>query len=824
MARTFLTALDLRGNELRNARVQNLAGAPADPAAGQLYYHSGSNELFWFDGTEWVSAKAAGPAGGDLDGSFPNPVIRAGAINNSHVAADAAIDVTKLAGLGEAVRAVPLDELTVPGGDLDLNGKLIHNVEWGMAPTDAANCDYVDSRSQSVDANLRAELASVRDDFANADNLVRADFAAADDDVRADFAAADTAVRGEFAAADTALGNAVQAQFQAAQEAAVADHASIRADFATADTAVRTDFAAADAAVRDEFADADDDVRAEFAAADAAVTTAYTAADTTLRTDFNAADAAIRTDFAGADTALDATLRTYVDNANASLTSASEAALTDLRDDFVAADTALDTTLRAYIDSRAGGVEGDTAAEFTAIRGEFAAADTAIRGELDDVADTLRTEYGQADDLIRDEIATADTAVRGEFAAADTALGTAVRGEFAAADTALGTAVRGEFAAADTALRQDFVAADAALDTSLRGLITGGETALRNDLEAGDDAAQAFAIQRANHTGTQLSATISDLDATIRGVSLDQMAVPADDLSVEGYRLTNVGAPVDAMDAANKGYVDALNQGLDVKPSVRAASTGNVTRSGTQNVDGVDLAAGDRVLLKDQSDASQNGIYTVSTGAWQRTGDANDPGEVTAGMFTFVEEGATYGDSGWVLVTDGDITLGTTPLAFSQFSGAGQIEAGEGLTKDGNTLHVQGTEGRIQVNADSVDIDADYVGQGSISTVGTLTEGALGAGFATVAVEQGGTGATTPLEARQNLGAATKAAFTLNSSATSYNLVHGFATRDVVVQVHENIAPFTVVDTDVEITDLNTVTVRFGVAPAANAYRVVVVG
>ena len=824
MARTFLTALDLRGNELRNARVQNLAGAPANPTAGQLYYHSGLNELFWFDGTEWVSGKASGPAGGDLNGAYPNPTIKDGAITNAKVAANAGIAVSKLAGLGDAIRAVSIDQLADAADDLVLGGNRLTGVGAGTADDDAVTVAQLSDAVDAADAATISAAQGVRDDFAAADNVVRAEFAAADNAVRAAFAAADAQVRTDFAAADTALGAAITAQFQAAQEAATADHASIRADFATADSGLRADFSAADAAVRDEFAAADDDVRAEFIAADAQVTAAYTAADTTLRADFNAADAAIRADFASADTALDATLRTYVDNVNTSLATAQETALQDVRDDFEAADENLDTTLRAYIDSRTGSVEGETADEFAAVRAEFAAADTSIR-----------TDFAAADTAL-------GAAVRGEFAAADTALRTLLRSELAAGDAAVrdeleaasdtlrlefGTAddiVRDEFADADTTLRQDFTAADTALDTTLRGLISSGESALRSELEAGDTAARTFATNRANHTGTQPVSTLSDFASAVRAVSLDQFAVPADDLTLEGYRITNVGAPVDAMDAATKGYVDAMNQGLDVKASVRAASTSNVTRSGTQNVDGVELVAGDRVLLKDQTDATQNGIYTVSTGGWQRSGDANDPGEVTPGMFTFVEEGATYADSGWVLVADGDITLGTTELAFSQFSGAGQIEAGEGLTKDGNTIHVGGTEGRIQVNADSIDIDADYVGQGTISTVGTLTQGAIGAGFTTVGVEFGGTGGTTPLQARQNIGAATKAAFTLNTSSTSYNLVHGFGTRDVVVQVHENIAPFAVVDTDVEVTDLNAVTVRFGVAPDANAYRVVVVG
>jgi phage-related tail fiber protein len=168
---------------------------------------------------------------------------------------------------------------------------------------------------------------------------------------------------------------------------------------------------------------------------------------------------------------------------------------------------------------------------------------------------------------------------------------------------------------------------------------------------------------------------------------------------------------------------------LDVKDSVRAATTANITLSGTQTIDGVSVTTGDRVLVKNQSTASQNGIYVVAAGSWARATDADSDAEVTPGLFTFVEEGTVNSDSGWVLSTNSTITLGTTALTFAQFSGAGQITAGDGLTKDGNTLNVATADtGRIVVNADSIDLASGVVTVGTYKSVTVDTYGRVTAG------------------------------------------------------------------------------------------------
>lgn len=241
---------------------------------------------------------------------------------------------------------------------------------------------------------------------------------------------------------------------------------------------------------------------------------------------------------------------------------------------------------------------------------------------------------------------------------------------------------------------------------------------------------------------TITAAKISDFDTQVRTNRLDQLAVPTADLSLNSKKITNLADPSGAQDAATKAYVDAMATGLDVKGSVKAATTANITLSGTQTIDDVALSVGDRVLVKNQTGTgADNGIYVVASGGWTRATDADSSTEVTPGMFCFVEQGTVNSDTGWVLSTDGVITLGTTGLSFVQFSGAGQIVAGNGLTKTGSTLDVVGTAGRIAVSADAIDIDANYVGQTSITTLGTIATGTWNA--TTISVAKGGTGATT---------------------------------------------------------------------------------
>mgnify|MGYP001260356437 CR=1 FL=1 len=178
-------------------------------------------------------------------------------------------------------------------------------------------------------------------------------------------------------------------------------------------------------------------------------------------------------------------------------------------------------------------------------------------------------------------------------------------------------------------------------------------------------------------------------------------------VDVNTSRIVNVTDPTGAQDAATKAYVDAVKVGLDFKDSVRVATTGNITIASDLNVgdaiDGVTLANGDRVLVKDQSTGSQNGIYTAGASPARAT-DADADSEVTAGLFVFVEEGTANSDNGYVLTTDGTITVGSTALTFTQFSGAGQIVAGDAMSKSGNTLNVNDDNVTLEVASDALRI------------------------------------------------------------------------------------------------------------------------
>jgi hypothetical protein len=220
----------------------------------------------------------------------------------------------------------------------------------------------------------------------------------------------------------------------------------------------------------------------------------------------------------------------------------------------------------------------------------------------------------------------------------------------------------------------------------------------------------AFAYESANTARTSLGLGTGD-SPTFTSLALSGQAAA---LAMNSQKITGLATPTADGDAATKSYVDSVAQGLSAKDSVRAATTANGTLgsafANSQAIDGVTLATGDRILIKDQSTASENGIYTVNaSGAPTRAVDFDANAEVAKGAFIFVEEGTTNADAGFVLTTDGAITLGSTSLAFTQFSGAGDITAGSALTKSGNTLNVAVDDSSIEVSSDAIRVKASGI-------------------------------------------------------------------------------------------------------------------
>jgi hypothetical protein len=264
---------------------------------------------------------------------------------------------------------------------------------------------------------------------------------------------------------------------------------------------------------------------------------------------------------------------------------------------------------------------------------------------------------------------------------------------------------------------------------------------------------------------------------------LHDFALATSSVDLNNQKITTLADPTNPQDAANKRYVDAAVVGIDWKPSVRLATTEAITlATGLENgdtLDGVTLVTGDRVLVKNQTDATENGLYVVAaSGAPTRSSDADTAAEITASFAVFVEEGTVNTDSGWTLTNNGAVTVGTTELSFTQFTGLGQITAGAGLTKTANTLDVIGGDG-ITVNANNVVIDRAVVVTKYATNVGDGTN-------------------------------------------TSYTITHNLATRDVIVSLYDNSSPYAEVMADVEHSTTNTITLLFSVAPTNNKYRVVV--
>ena len=372
-------------------------------------------------------------------------------------------------------------------------------------------------------------------------------------------------------------------------------------------------------------------------------------------------------------------------------------------------------------------------------------------------------------------------------------------------------------------------------------------------------------LARENHTGSQTASTISDFNTQVQTNRLDQLAAPTASVSLNSQKITGLADGTSAGDAVNKGQLDAAQNGLTVKDSVRAATVGsNIDISTALNsgdtLDNVTLANGDRILVKDQTDKTENGIWVVgSTPA--RADDANQAGELSGGTFVFVEEGTANADVGYVVTTNGPITPGTTAHDWAVFSRAGELLAGDGLDKVGATIDVDSTVARR--NADNTiagDVIAskatsgvNAVVSGTTSGSGVGVKGKSDSGAAVVGESTTGpafqvssahgTGAgldanttkiTNVVDPTANQDAATKKyvddsvgagsykANIGNGTDTEITVTHALGTRDVVVEVVRNSGNYDTIICEVQRTSTSAVKLVFGNAPTENQFRVLV--
>jgi hypothetical protein len=261
-------------------------------------------------------------------------------------------------------------------------------------------------------------------------------------------------------------------------------------------------------------------------------------------------------------------------------------------------------------------------------------------------------------------------------------------------------------------------------------------------------------------------------------------------LDMVSQQIINLLDPALAQDGATKNYVDNSVAGLTWKSAVRAGTTANITLSATQTIDGVAVIVGDRVLVKNQTTASGNGIYVVAAGAWARSTDADAPAELlNAAMY--IEEGTTLADTQWVCTTNAPITIGTTSITFVQFSGGGTYTAGNGLTLAGNVFAVGAGTG-ILSTASTTSVDTSV-----IATVASVTAAVTGM--------------------------AKKFAAALAGTASPETITHNLNTRDIMLTVLNGASPYTAVEVDWDATTVNTATIRYNPTLGAG-YRAVVVG
>ena len=271
---------------------------------------------------------------------------------------------------------------------------------------------------------------------------------------------------------------------------------------------------------------------------------------------------------------------------------------------------------------------------------------------------------------------------------------------------------------ADSKLASDYIQTSEVDDTSIEfsgGTLNVKALGITNDMLAGSIADTKLTedyVKTSEVDGSTIEFSGGSLNVVANGIGATELD-ETDNYTFSGtVQVTQT--PSADNDVTNKAYVDSIASGIDWKESVRAKSTvadGNITLSGVsgQSLDGISVVADDRVLLTEQTDASENGIWVVKAGAWVRPSDFNT-GDAVASSAVFVEEGTDFADTGWVCTTDsGSDIVDTNNLAFVQFTGLATITAGDGLSKSGNTISVNVDDSSIEINADTLRVKASGI-------------------------------------------------------------------------------------------------------------------
>jgi len=290
--------------------------------------------------------------------------------------------------------------------------------------------------------------------------------------------------------------------------------------------------------------------------------------------------------------------------------------------------------------------------------------------------------------------------------------------------------------------------------------------------------------------GTPFFPPISPIQSglTITNSTIDSSVIGGNAPAAAFFTAAQVAAmPVADADVANKAYVDSVAQGLDIKASCLYTTTNNIALSGLATQAGGDwpsaLTAGDRILVKNQTNTAENGIYAASASGWTRTADMNNWSEVP-GAFTFIEDGATLSSTGWVTTAGSTGTIGVTAMPWTQFSGAGTYTAGNGLQLLSNQFSVKLNGTSLDASVSGLQIATTWPGQTSITTLGTIATGTWAA--TDVAVLHGGTGASDAAGARANLSAAVLGA---NNDITSMSGITGAISSPTYVQFNATQSP-----------------------------------